>query len=655
MERRVLLERLPTHQTSRIITMYHAFSDFNNIYYLMELHDVNTDLWSCLRYQGKMVGTYPSMIQKWIWQLIDAMEFIHSHGIIHRDIKPENILLNERNHIVLLDFGTAKDLIHTDLNGPEFVGTPDLMSPEAVRGTSGGGNGGTPTTTTTTDGGDGGGATHTTDLWALGAMVYILYTGSCPFWSPSPYLTFLRIKRGLLPHDSWAMPSVPSLDGTTTTTNPAWDFCSKLMIAHDPTQRLGADCFHVSNGKVTVNKGYDVLRNHPYFDGMNKAEVDKVNVIPSLQDLALRACADQVMREVVDLDLCEEHPPGDGSRHDMMRLSLSERQQIWHVLDKLKVFTGGDETRVLQRFFDNDVDYIKAKVRPSSWDFVGLTRMNDEEYKIVSQRGSEDPYAVKVEPDPTKVVILRNPFLGGGGGEGETTTVEKEKQEANEKRWFKGLKNSIALINKTRPKAVVITSSQPLPSKYWKLLGRIRDSIPVLWNDGKVFYSFWLNGFQGIVLSKSGFFLEGDGGIVDIEGTLEMKWLQEQMEQSRMAKHQVFAFCDCDPRDLPALILKRLTRGRVLCLYGVTRRGSDDADVVLDDVITYSPNEKVTVMKDDDNDDDVSVKSTDSVEDEDDAHVMRILASNKNGMEWLTVDEKEKWWSSFEEIDMPKN
>ena len=601
----------------------------------MELHNVNTDLWSCLKYKGKMVGTHPSMIQRWMWQLIDALEFIHSHGIVHRDIKPENVLLNHKNHIILLDFGTAKDLIQTDLNGPEFVGTPDFMSPEAVNGGHG-------------DGKEECTATHAADLWALGAMLYILHTGSCPFWSPSPYLTFLRIKRGLLPRDSWAMPVLGNDDVREDPSAATWDFCSRLMVTQ-VSQRLGADCFHVAKGKVTVNKGYDVLRNHAYFHGINQKDEKENNdatcVIASLQDLALRACADQAMKEVVDLDLCEEHPPGDGSRHDMMRLSLRQRQLVWHVLEKLKVFKGGDETRILQRFFDNDIDYIKAKVRPTSWDFVGLTRMNDEEYKVPSQRGSEDPYAVKVGPDPTKVVVLRNPMLGGRGStEGGAGLCEED-----EKNWLKGFKNSIAHINKCRPKVVVVTA-QHLSAKYWKFLARIRDSIPVVWNDGSVFYSFWLNGFQGLVIQKSGFGSDnsddGSGGVVDIEETLEMKWLREQLEQARMAKHQVFAFCDCDPRDLPVLVLKRLARGRVLCLYGVTA-GSPAHDNVLDYTISYSPNERIV-------DDDVSVKSTDSKEEDEDAHVMRVLASNKNGMEWLTVDEKEKWWTSFEEIDMPQ-
>ena len=57
-----------------------------------------------------------------IAEIINALEFMHKKGIAHRDIKPENILLTASGHIKIIDFGTAKDLIQTDLNGPDFVG-----------------------------------------------------------------------------------------------------------------------------------------------------------------------------------------------------------------------------------------------------------------------------------------------------------------------------------------------------------------------------------------------------------------------------------------------------------------------------------------------------------------------------------------------------
>jgi len=536
-------------------------------------------------------------------QLVDALEHLHMHGIVHRDIKPENVLLNEHNHVIVIDFGTAKDLIKTDLNGPEFVGTPDFMAPEAVTGFSGMPN--QPGAQSMEDVAEP--ATFATDLWALGAMAYILHTGSCPFWSPSPYLTFLRIKRGLLPRNAWGIPD-----------DDAWDFISNLMQVKQ-NDRLGADSFEARSSKVDIKDGgYDVLRSHEYFAKTDR--LDKTNILPSLQDLCIRACAELAKNDANDLDVCDQHPPGDGSKHDLTRLSQTQKSLVFHVLDKSRAFSHGDETRIFQRFFLSDTEYIKAKVRPTSKDFVGLTQMNDDEYKPLTGRGSEDPYATKIEPEPTQIVVLTNPMLHGG----------KEVTPEQEKRYLKGWKNCIAVINKKRPKAVVVCA-RVMPPKFWKFLARIRDSIHVLWNDGTVHYSFWLNGFQGLLLQSSG---------LRDENSSQMLWLREQMEQSRMAKPKVFCFCDCDPRDLPEIVQKRLARGRVLSLMGSSKTESP-----IDYKINYFENETL--------DDDASVKSTDSEEDEDDRATTRVYGTNTNGLRWITVDEKKEWHSAFEEIEMP--
>lgn len=452
------------------------------------------------------------------------------------------------------------------------------------------------------------GATTATDLWALGAMAYILHTGSTPFWSPSPYLAFLRIKRGLLNRSKWGIPD-----------DDAWNFISSLMKVKQH-ERLGSDCFKVENNKLTVSKGYDVLRSHPYFEKVDR--LDKSDILPSLQDLCIRACAELAKKDAVDLDVCDQHPPGDRSKHDLTRLTTVQQSLVCHVLDKSKVFSSGDETRVFQRFFTSDVDYIKGKVRPVSRDFVGLTPMNDDEYKPLTGRGSQDPYATKIEPEPTKIVVLSNPILMGLDG------VSPE----DEKRYLKGWKSCIAVINKKRPKAVVVCAKE-IPPKFWKFLARIRDSIQVLWNDGSVYYSIWLHGFQGMILQSSG---------LRDENSVQMKWLREEMEQSRMSKPQLFCFCDCDPNDLPPIVIKRLARGRVLSLMGLSNSGHP-----IDHKVKYTANETL--------DDDTSVKSTDSVEDEDDNSTMRVFGSCMNGLRWLTVDENEEWYSEFQVIDMPES
>ena len=42
-------------------------------------------------------------------QLCDAVQYAHDEGFIHRDIKPQNVLLQRRTHVLLADFGIARD------------------------------------------------------------------------------------------------------------------------------------------------------------------------------------------------------------------------------------------------------------------------------------------------------------------------------------------------------------------------------------------------------------------------------------------------------------------------------------------------------------------------------------------------------------------
>jgi serine/threonine protein kinase len=99
----------------------------------------------------------------------DALDYIHSHGVVHRDLKPENIMVDAEGRVKLIDFGIAakagaRRLTFGKLS--ELMGTPDYISPEQVNGKRGDAR---------------------SDIYALGVMLYEMLTGRTPFQGANPF------------------------------------------------------------------------------------------------------------------------------------------------------------------------------------------------------------------------------------------------------------------------------------------------------------------------------------------------------------------------------------------------------------------------------------------------------------------------------------
>ena len=92
-------------------------------------------------------------------KLCAGLAAAHDRGIIHRDLKPQNIMMNKRGEVVIMDFGLAA--IANELNGVEARnGTPAYMAPEQIKGAN---------------------VTAKSDLYALGLVLYEIFTGKRPF------------------------------------------------------------------------------------------------------------------------------------------------------------------------------------------------------------------------------------------------------------------------------------------------------------------------------------------------------------------------------------------------------------------------------------------------------------------------------------------
>ena len=102
--------------------------------------------------------------------LCDALNYIHSQGVVHRDLKPENIMVDKDDHVKLIDFGIAANSGSRRLTFAKLtqaMGTPDYISPEQVKGKRGDAR---------------------SDVYALGVMFYEMLTGKMPFTGPNPFV-----------------------------------------------------------------------------------------------------------------------------------------------------------------------------------------------------------------------------------------------------------------------------------------------------------------------------------------------------------------------------------------------------------------------------------------------------------------------------------
>src|SRR5688572_29308160 len=94
-------------------------------------------------------------------QMSRALKHAHDSGVIHRDIKPANLLITKEGEVKLSDFGIAKLFGATGLTADGGVlGTAEYMSPEQAEGRT---------------------ATHRSDLYSLGGVMYSLVAGRPPF------------------------------------------------------------------------------------------------------------------------------------------------------------------------------------------------------------------------------------------------------------------------------------------------------------------------------------------------------------------------------------------------------------------------------------------------------------------------------------------
>jgi len=145
-------------------------------------------------------------------QILEAISYVHAHGIAHRDLKPENLLLSDddgkKDSIKIADFGLSKDFQAEQMQ--TSCGTPDYVAPEVLLG---------------------GTYDMVVDVWSIGVITYVLLCGFPPFYGETQKELFEGIlnARYDFPDPEWSSVS-----------EEAKNFVRRLLVV-DPNKRPSAE------------------------------------------------------------------------------------------------------------------------------------------------------------------------------------------------------------------------------------------------------------------------------------------------------------------------------------------------------------------------------------------------------------------------------
>ena len=242
-----------------VVNSYFIFKDKKNYYFVME-YLPGGDVYTLLSKNNLPKKT----IQLIVAETILAVYYLHSIHIIHHDIKPENILISAKGHFKLSDFGLSKTLTEDNelevvknlKNFVEFnkliinlgddedenkdaVGTLNYMAPELF-----------------TDKYQHGGGI---DYWAIGVLIFDLYSYSLPFEAKTQEEMRNNIIRVKIDWSKLINEDVKKIYGNIDS---AIDLIKKFL-KENPADRWG-------------DKNLDEIKKHKFFDGFNWEDVQNI-------------------------------------------------------------------------------------------------------------------------------------------------------------------------------------------------------------------------------------------------------------------------------------------------------------------------------------------------------------------------------------------
>jgi len=228
-----------------IVRLWFAFQTEQRLFLVMDFLG-GGELFYHLKRRGLILEAEARI---YLAEMVLAIEFLHSIGVVHRDLKPENVLLRPNGHICITDFGLAKE-VGDNTQVRTLCGTSEYMAPEMLLRN---------------------GYTKAVDWWSLGALFYEMLAGKPPF----------VMKKGESGKDldrkiisqKVVMPSYLQADTVTLL---------RGLLEKDSMKRLGS-----SKSTMFVIGGVTALKAEPFFKGIDWKKVYNCELTPPIDPIAV--------------------------------------------------------------------------------------------------------------------------------------------------------------------------------------------------------------------------------------------------------------------------------------------------------------------------------------------------------------------------------
>ncbi|MBW2527177.1 MAG: protein kinase [Deltaproteobacteria bacterium] len=168
-------------------------------------------------------------------QVCDALEYAHSRGVVHRDIKPETVLLDDQGNAKISDFGIARLLDGHTTVADGVVGTPYFIAPEVLAGAE---------------------VTPRADVFAVGALLYVMITGDLPVGSFEPLVGALDqvVRRALAAKPDRRFQSAAELKAAIEAATTRSEGFDDTIAALGDTQSDGLEVGTLLDGKFRIER-----------------------------------------------------------------------------------------------------------------------------------------------------------------------------------------------------------------------------------------------------------------------------------------------------------------------------------------------------------------------------------------------------------------